>query len=104
MIIDVRSKERPHDLELTASVPAGAMSALDQRLWIDGNLSVDYGGVHALRGVSVGIPDRSVVSIIGANGAGKSTLMKSIAGQVRPGRHGPQYKPGHQRGFTHAMA
>lgn len=49
VIIDVRSKERPQALELTASVPAGAMSALEQRLWIEGNLSVDYGGrlMHA---------------------------------------------------------
>jgi hypothetical protein len=49
VIIDVRSKDRPHDLEVTAAIPAGTMRALDQRLWIDGNLSVDYGGrlMHA---------------------------------------------------------
>lgn len=44
VLVDVRSKDRPNRLEVTASVPAGTLRALDQRLWIDGNLSVDYGG------------------------------------------------------------
>jgi branched-chain amino acid transport system ATP-binding protein len=48
------------------------------------NLSVDYGGVHALRNVTVRVPDKGVVAIIGANGAGKSTLLKTIAGLIRP--------------------
>jgi branched-chain amino acid transport system ATP-binding protein len=47
-------------------------------------LTVDYGGVHALRDVSIRIPAQSVVAIIGANGAGKSSLLKTIAGLVRP--------------------
>lgn len=49
VIVDVRSKDRPNRLEVTAAVPAGRLRGLDQRLWIDGNLSVDYGGrlMHA---------------------------------------------------------
>jgi len=50
------------------------------------DLSVDYGGVHALRNVSVDIPETSVLAVIGANGAGKSTLLKTIAGLVRQSR------------------
>jgi branched-chain amino acid transport system ATP-binding protein len=50
------------------------------------DLCVDYNGVHALRNVSVSVPDRGVVAVIGANGAGKSTLLKTIAGVLRPNR------------------
>ncbi|AHG63486.1 ABC transporter ATP-binding protein [Advenella mimigardefordensis] len=46
------------------------------------NLSVSYGGVAALSGVSVSVPEKGVVAVVGANGAGKSTLLKSIAGVV----------------------
>ena len=44
VIVDVQSRERPNHLGVTAALPGAPMRALDQRLWIDGNLSVDYGG------------------------------------------------------------
>lgn len=46
-------------------------------------LSVDYGGLRALREVSVAVARGEVVSIIGANGAGKTSLIKAIMGRVR---------------------
>lgn len=47
------------------------------------NLDVYYGGIHALRGVSIDVQEGEVVSIIGSNGAGKSTLLNCISGIVR---------------------
>ena len=44
VIVDVQSRERPNHLGVTAALPGAPMRPLDQRLWIDGNLSVDYGG------------------------------------------------------------
>ena len=46
------------------------------------NLNVHYGGIHALRGIDIDVPDGKIISLIGANGAGKSTTLKSIMGLV----------------------
>ncbi len=47
------------------------------------NLSVHYGGIHALRGISLDVPAGKIVTLIGANGAGKSTTLNSIMGLVK---------------------
>ena len=39
------------------------------------NLQVHYGGIQALRGISLEVPDGRIVTLIGANGAGKSTTL-----------------------------
>lgn len=50
VIVDVRSRERPNDLAFAVRLADGAMRPLDQRLWVEGNLSVDYGGRLAHEG------------------------------------------------------
>ena len=47
------------------------------------NLHVAYGGIQALRGISLDVPDGKIVTLIGANGAGKSTTLRTISGLVK---------------------
>jgi branched-chain amino acid transport system ATP-binding protein len=48
------------------------------------DLSVAYGGLHALSGVSLTVAEGQFVAIVGPNGAGKTTLFKAISGTVTP--------------------
>ncbi|MEN6499434.1 MAG: ABC transporter ATP-binding protein [Rectinema sp.] len=48
------------------------------------SLSVHYGGIHALQGIDLTVPEGKIVTLIGANGAGKSTTLRSIVGLVKP--------------------
>ena len=48
------------------------------------NLSVAYGGLRALTGVSLTVNAGQFVTVVGPNGAGKTTLFKTISGVVRP--------------------
>jgi branched-chain amino acid transport system ATP-binding protein len=47
-------------------------------------LDVCYGGIRALNGLSLNVPEGSIVTLIGANGAGKSTTLRAISGLVPP--------------------
>ena len=47
-------------------------------------LKVSYGGIEAVKGITFEVPERKIVTLIGANGAGKSTTLRTIAGLVRP--------------------
>ena len=55
-----------------------AVPALEVR-----HLGVSYGGVRALRDVSLVVPSGSVVALLGPNGAGKSTTLRAISGVIR---------------------
>ncbi|HOG14071.1 MAG TPA: ABC transporter ATP-binding protein [Synergistales bacterium] len=47
------------------------------------DLHVHYGGIHAIKGISLEVPRGKVVTLIGANGAGKSSTLRAIAGIVK---------------------
>jgi branched-chain amino acid transport system ATP-binding protein len=48
------------------------------------DLDVRYGEIEALRGVSFGVEQGAVVTLLGANGAGKSTTLRAISGLITP--------------------
>ena len=50
------------------------------------DINVYYGAIHAIKGISLDVPDGEIVALIGSNGAGKSTLLKILAGVREPSR------------------
>ena len=48
------------------------------------NLVVAYGGIEALKGISLEVEEGKIVTLIGANGAGKSTTLRTVMGLVKP--------------------
>lgn len=56
------------------------------------DLHIHYGGIHAVKGISLTIEKGSIVTLIGANGAGKSSTVRSIAGLEKPSSGSIVYK------------
>ena len=50
------------------------------------DLHVYYGGIHALKGVSLSVGAGEIVAVLGPNGAGKTTTVKTISGLLAPRR------------------
>jgi branched-chain amino acid transport system ATP-binding protein len=48
------------------------------------DLHVAYGGIRALKGISITIEPGQIVTLVGANGAGKSTTLRAVSGLIRP--------------------
>jgi branched-chain amino acid transport system ATP-binding protein len=48
------------------------------------NLSVHYGAIQALHGISISVEPGEIVTLIGANGAGKSTTLRAVSGLCKP--------------------
>jgi branched-chain amino acid transport system ATP-binding protein len=49
-----------------------------------GELVVSYGGIEALKGISLEVQEGKIVTLVGANGAGKSTILRTVMGLVKP--------------------
>ncbi|MBM3461545.1 MAG: ABC transporter ATP-binding protein [Armatimonadetes bacterium] len=58
-------------------------------------LNVYYGAIHAVKGISLRVEEKEIVTLIGANGAGKSTLLRTLSGLLRA-RSGNILYNGHQ--------
>ena len=48
------------------------------------NINVVYGAIHAIKGISIDVSDKEIVTLIGSNGAGKSTTLRTISGLMKP--------------------
>src|SRR5690554_7664123 len=48
------------------------------------DVSVSFGGIHAVQDVTMDVAPGSIVGLIGPNGAGKSTLLNVVSGLLRP--------------------
>ncbi|HCT42000.1 MAG TPA: ABC transporter ATP-binding protein [Moraxellaceae bacterium] len=55
------------------------------------NLSVAYGGIKAVKGISLTVEDGELVTLIGANGAGKTTTLNTLGGLLTPASGSMQY-------------
>ena len=48
------------------------------------DLNVYYGGIHAIKNISISVEEGEIVSLIGANGAGKTTTLQAVSGLLKP--------------------
>lgn len=48
------------------------------------NIHTYYGHIHALKGITMTVPEGEIVALIGGNGAGKTTTLRTISGMLKP--------------------
>jgi branched-chain amino acid transport system ATP-binding protein len=83
---------------MTVNAVNGAGRASGENLLAIDNLSVYYGNIAAVKGISLYVRKGEIVTLIGSNGAGKSTTLRTVSGLIRP-RQGTltyQGRPLHQ--------
>ncbi|MDI1300824.1 MAG: ABC transporter ATP-binding protein [bacterium] len=74
------------------------------------NLSISYGGIQAVKGISLSVEEGELVTLIGANGAGKTTTLNTLGGLIKPAAGSIRYAgqdlaslPAHDR-VRHGLA
>src|SRR5512141_1523633 len=55
-------------------------------------LHIQYGNVQALKGITLTVEPKEMVTLIGANGAGKSTTLRAVSGLIKPSRGGIEFE------------
>ena len=90
---------------MTVNGAGAAERARGENLLAIDNLSVYYGNIAAVKGISLYVRKGEIVSLIGSNGAGKSTTLRSISGLIRPRQGSLTYKglPLHQMSGHHIV-
>jgi branched-chain amino acid transport system ATP-binding protein len=56
------------------------------------NLEVSYGPVNVAKGISIGVEEGKIVTILGANGSGKTTILRTISGLISPDKGTVTYR------------
>ncbi|MBM3301976.1 MAG: ABC transporter ATP-binding protein [Deltaproteobacteria bacterium] len=64
------------------------------------NLQVNYGGIRALRGISLRVDEKQIVTLLGSNGAGKSTTVRAVCGIVPTAAGGIRFSRRPIRGMS----
>ena len=64
------------------------------------DLKVSYGGIEAIKGISLSVEKGEIVTLIGANGAGKSTLLRTIMGLEKPRSGSVEYNEENLKGLN----
>jgi branched-chain amino acid transport system ATP-binding protein len=75
---------RPKNQEPSPKSGVNSPQSKVQSLLSVRDLTVDYGAIRALHGISFEANEGEIVTLIGANGAGKSTALRALSGLVRP--------------------
>src|SRR5262245_8383181 len=72
--------------QTTVPVAPGASAPDDQRVPLVSmrDINVAFGGIHAVRDVTIDLYEGECVGLVGGNGAGKSTLMRALSGAHKP--------------------